>query len=271
MSYGSKPVDGGHLILTPSEKNALVNQFPQACRFIRPFIGSSEYIRGNSRYCLWISNKDLKSALEIEPIRQRIAAVHEIRLASKKAAIREDADRAHQFSEIRYSDSQSIIVPEVSSERRDYIPVGNLSRETIVSNLAYTVPIADPTIFGLLTSRMHMTWVRAVAGRLEEQLRYSVGICYNTFPVPNLSKAQKQELTTHVMEVLQQRENHPEKTMAQLYDPDKMPEGLRAVHHQLDLAVDRLYRKVPFTSDEERLEHLFKRYETMIAAEQNRK
>jgi hypothetical protein len=137
----------------------------------------------------------------------------------------------------------------------------------VISNLAYAVYDANPTIFGLLTSRMHMTWVRAVAGRLKTDYRYSAGLCYNTFPVPNLSEAHKQELTSHVMEVLQQRENHPEKTMAQLYDPDKMPDGLRAAHHALDLAVDGLYRNLPFTSDEERLEHLFKLYEAMIEQE----
>jgi hypothetical protein len=116
-----------------------------------------------------------------------------------------------------------------------------------------------------------MTWVRAVGGRLKSDYRYSAAVCYNTFPVPDLSDSQKQDLTTHVMNVLQERENHPEKTMAQLYDPDKMPDGLRAAHHALDLAVDGLYRKTPFTSDEERLEHLFKRYEAMIAKEQEGK
>ncbi|MGB0334412.1 MAG: class I SAM-dependent DNA methyltransferase [Opitutales bacterium] len=271
MSYGSKPVDGGHLILSTSEKESLENEFPTASRFIKRFIGSSEYIRGNVRYCVWIDNKDLSIALEIPPIKARIDAVQEMRLASKKAATQEDANRPHQFGEPRFKNLDSIIVPETSSERRDYLPVGYMDADTVISNSAYCITNATPSSFGLLTSRMHMTWVRAVAGRLEERLRYSAGLCYNTFPVPNLSEAQKHNLTAHVMEVLQQRENHPEKTMAQLYDPDKMPDGLRAAHQALDLAVDQLYRKQAFTSDEERLEHLFQRYEAMIEQERNKK
>lgn len=268
MSYGSKPVDGGHMILSVAERQTLLEQFPTSEKFIKRFFGSSEYIRGNVRYCIWIENSALNEALNIPPIAERIEKVRQMRLASKKVATREDADRPHQFGEPRFKGVSAIIVPETSSERRHYLPVGYLDENTVISNSAYCIANATPWAFGLLTSRMHMTWVRAVAGRLKTDYRYSAGLCYNTFPVPELSDAQKQILTNHVMEVLQQRENHPEKTMAQLYDPDKMPAGLRAAHQALDLAVDQLYRKAPFASDEERLEHLFKRYEAMIAKEQ---
>jgi hypothetical protein len=126
---------------------------------------------------------------------------------------------------------------------------------------------AEAYVFGVLSSRMHMTWVKAIAGRLKEDYNYSSLLCYNNFPIPDLTEEQKQTITMHVMNVLEEREKHPEKTMAQLYDPDKMPAGLREAHHNLDLAVDRLYRSKPFTSDEERLEHLFKLYEEMTAKE----
>ncbi|WPJ98133.1 DNA methyltransferase [Coraliomargarita algicola] len=271
ISYGSKPVDGGNLILSVEERRSLIEEYPSAASLLKKYIGSVEFIRGSVRYCLWIENQDLQQALETKPVFNRINQVREMRLASQKATTREDAERAHAFSEIRYQKSESVIIPEVSSERREYVPSGFLDKDTVISNLAYAIYDADPTIFGLLTSRMHMTWVRAVAGRLKTDYRYSAGLCYNTFPVPNLSATQKQELTTQVMQVLQERENHPEKTMAQLYDPDKMPAGLRAAHQALDLTVDRLYQKAPFTSDEERLEHLFKRYEAMIAKEQEGK
>lgn len=271
IQKGSQPTDGGNLIFSANEKDDLLQAYPQTVKWIKKFVGSSEFIRGNSRFCLWIQNSEVKEALSIPSISKRLNNVRLLRAESPKLATQSFADKPHKFTEIRHRNTQSIIVPSVSSERREYIPIGFLTEDTIISNLAFGIYDANPTIFGLLTSRMHMTWVRAVAGRLEERLRYSAGLCYNTFPVPDLSEAQKQALTGHVMEVLQQRENHPEKTMAQLYDPDKMPAGLRAAHHQLDLAVDRLYRKAPFTSDEERLEHLFKRYEAMIAAEQKEK
>ena len=203
--------------------------------------------------------------------KQRIENVKGLRMKSSSPPTQELAKSPTRFHVENFPQSTFIVVPKVSSERRAYIPVAFVSEKDLASDLLNVVDSSDPTIFGLLTSRMHMTWVRAVAGRLKTDYRYSAGLCYNTFPVPKLSEAQKQAITDHVMEVLQQRENHPEKTMAQLYDPDKMPEGLRAAHHQLDLAVDRLYRKAPFTSDEERLEHLFKRYEAMIATEQKGK
>lgn len=271
MTYGSKPVDGGHLLLNRYEKDELLRNHPNAKPLIKRFIGSIEFIRGIDRYCIWIENHSLATALSINPIAAKIAKVKAMRESSKKAATRQDAERPHQFGEPRHAETQSIIVPRVSSERREYIPMGFLSNDIVISDSAFGIYDANPTIFGLLTSRMHMTWVRAVAGRLEERLRYSAGLCYNTFPVPELTEARQAELTALVMEVLQQRENHPTKTLAQLYDPDKMPAGLRTAHTALDQAVDRLYRPRPFTSDEERLEHLFQRYEAMIEQERKEK
>ncbi len=267
LRKGSQPTDGGNLILSPFEKDELVGSYPDAERLLKKFIGSSEFIRGNDRWCLWISDSDLDLALSIPPVAERIEKVRQVRLQSPKKATQGWADRPHRFTETRHSDSQAIIIPSVSSERREYIPTGFLDGNTVVSNLAFTIAGAEAWPFGLISSQMHMVWMRAVAGRLKTDYRYSAGLCYNTFPIPDLTEAQKQTITMHVGNVLQERENHSGKTMAQLYDPDKMPDGLREAHHNLDLAVDRLYRSKPFTSDEERLEHLFKLYEEMTAKE----
>ncbi len=142
-----------------------------------------------------------------------------------------------------------------------------LDKETVIVAPNNAIYDPDVHVFAVISSRMHMTWVRAVAGRLETRLRYSSALCYNTFPFPEITDDQKESLEEHVFKVLDEREAHSEKTMAELYDPDKMPEGLRMAHHEMDLAVEQCYRARPFKSDEERLEYLFKLYEEMTAAE----
>ena len=154
-------------------------------------------------------------------------------------------------------------MPRVSSENREYIPVGFVNSNMIVSDAAQVVYDAPSWVFGVVISHMHMVWVRAVAGRLKTDYRYSAELCYNTFPFPEITDKQKQTIEMHVNNILAEREKHSDKTMAELYDPDKMPQGLREAHHSLDLAIEKCYRQVPFESDEKRLEHLFKRYEIM--------
>ena len=266
MSYGSKPVDGGNLILSTEEKNQLLSEYPESQKYIKKFIGSSEFIRGNERWCLWIENSELAQALKLQPIFERIEKVRELRLASSKLATQKDAEIAHRFGECRYKQSQSIIIPGVSSERREYIPIGFLDEQTVISNLANATYDAEPWIFGVLNSKMHMAWMRTSCGRLGTSYRYSSALCYNTFPIPNL-QTQKEEITAKAMGVLVAREHHSGKTMAELYDPDKMPPDLRSAHNALDTCVDSLYRSTPFDSDEERLEVLFKLYEKMIKKE----
>jgi hypothetical protein len=204
-------------------------------------------------------------AKSIKGINKRIEQVREFRLASKKKATQVKADMSHRFTEARYGEKNSIIIPRVSSERRPYIPIGFLESDTIILDSAQAIYDPEPFIFAIISSRIHMTWVRAVAGRLKTDYRYSSALCYNTFPFPEITEAQKTTLEDHVFNVLDEREKHPEKTMAELYDPDKMPEGLKQAHHEMDLAVEQCYRKQPFKSDEERLEYLFKLYEEMIA------
>jgi hypothetical protein len=267
MTYGNKPTDGGHLILSTSEKEQLLDSHPKAVPLIRELMGAHEFTEGLKRWCLWIENQQLDLALAIPQIAKRVEAVQHMREQSTKAATRELAAVPHLFGEIRHKNYNSILVPRHGSDRRDYMPFGFLDKETIVNDSVQVVYTDETYIFAIISSATHNAWIKATCGKIKQDPRYSSSLGYNTFPVPNLREAQKQELTGHVMEVLQQRENHPEKTMAQLYDPDKMPNGLRDAHHELDLAVDRLYRKAPFISDEERLEHLFKRYEAMIETE----
>ncbi len=265
MSYGNKSADGGNLILSTKEKDEIIQAYPEAEDFICPLVGASEFIKGTCRWCLWIDDSKVSDAKDIPPLADRIEKVKRMREESKKAATRELASVPHRFAEIRHSASQSIIIPAHTSENRQYIPFGFLDSSAIVTNSSQVIYNSEPWVFGVISSRMHMSWVRATCGMLETRIRYSSALCYNTFPIPDLTEEQKQTITMHVQNVLQERENESGKTMAQLYDPDKMPAGLREAHHNLDLAVDRLYRSKSFTSDEERLEHLFKLYEEMTA------
>jgi hypothetical protein len=270
MLRGDMPIDGGNLILSKVEKDYLMNNYSDAKFFVREFVGADELLRGVIRWCLWISNESLEIALKIPLIKDRIEKVRQMRLLSKNKSTKELARTPHLFGQIRHVDIPSIVVPSTTSERREYIPLGFLEEKTIISNLAYSIPCHEPFLFGVLSSHMHMVWVRAVAGGLETRIRYTSGLCYNTYPIPPLTTKQKEDIARHVYEVLEEREKHPEKTMAQLYDPDKMPGGLLEAHHSLDLAIERLYRSKPFTSDEERLEYLFALYERMIAEEKSK-
>lgn len=269
MVFGSMARDGGHLILSPEDKNKLIGKYPDSSIFIRKLYGSSEFIRGGERWCLWITDKDLDVASDMPEIKQRIEAVYKFRSSSKAKTTQGYATIPHKFAQRCDIEANSIIVPATSSERREYIPIGFLDKGTVITNSANAIYNADPYIFAVISSRMHMTWVRAVAGRLKTDYRYSSALCYNTFPFPDISEKQKEILEDHVFQVLDERELHPEKTMAQLYDPDKMPDGLRRAHHEMDLAVERCYRSKTFASDEERLEYLFKLYKEMTRAGNN--
>ena len=267
MVAGNKACDGGNLFLSESDKDYLLTAYPNCSKFIRKLTGGREFLDGLTRWCLWILDCDLDEAEAIPFIKDRIELVRQTRLSSRDFAAHKMALTAHKFREQNMGATNVLFVPQISSERREYIPIGFFDPLTVVPAPHLVVYDPEPWVFGVVSSRTHMTWVRATCGMLETRIRYSSALCYNTFPVPDLTEAQKQTINMHVFEVLEEREKHPEKTMAQLYDPDKMPDGLREAHHQLDLAVDRLYRNKPFASDEERLEHLFKLYEVMIAKE----
>jgi hypothetical protein len=263
MLLGSSPVDDGNLILSFSDYQKLVSDYPQSERFIRPLMGSNEFINGNRRWCIWVDQEAQEEAYAIKPLRERFERVKRFRSASKKGATRELAKCAYRFGEPRRGEGSSIIVPQVSSERRQYLPMGFLSDDSIITNLAFGIYTPEPWVFAVVSSRMHSAWVRAVSGKLEERIRYSVQLCYNTFPLPELLTRQKEALETHVFNILQERELHSEKTIAQLYDPDTMPLGLFQAHLDLDAAVERCFRSKPFKSDEDRLDFLLYLYEEM--------
>ena len=263
MSFGNMANDNGYLFLDYDEKTILENKYPEAKELIRQVMGSQEFIRGEKRYCLWITNKNLAIALSIPEIVMRIENCKKSRLESKREATNKLANTPWMFGEVRHKESDSIIIPRVSSERRKYFPIGFLSHNIIITDRAFAIYDAQMWVFGFLTSNFHMVWMRAVAGRLKMDYNYSSTLCYNTFPFPEISEEKKKEIEEAAEEVLCVRAEHSEKTLAEMYDPDKMPADLRAAHHNLDLIVESCYRKEPFTSDEERLEHLFKLYEKM--------
>ncbi|MDO5668627.1 MAG: N-6 DNA methylase [Corynebacterium sp.] len=267
MVFGSMPNDGGNLLLTTEESNDLIKQYPQCPEFLKRFIGASELISGRERWALWLDAKSFLKLSSIPPILERIEKVREHRISSKRPATQKLAAIPYSFGHIAYKPTNSIIVPSVSSERRDYIPIGYLGPDTVISNLAFAVYDAEPWLFALLTSRMHMVWVRAVGGKMKTDFRYSNTIVYNNFPVPPLSTHSKEELTELALRVLDVREYHCEFTLAQLYDPDKMPANLRQAHAEVDAAVDKLYSTRAFETDEARLSTLFAMYEDAIAAE----
>jgi hypothetical protein len=268
MVFGSMPRDGGHLILSGAEKDALIKAAPEAQRFIRPYIGGAEFINGDERFCLWIRDDQAASAAAIPEIAKRLASVAAFRLNSTAVSTQAFANSPHRFVQISFRDAQAIAVPAVSSERREYIPIGFLPSGTVVSNKVYVIYGAEPWLFGLLESRMHMAWMRAVAGRLETRYSYANSLVYNTFPFPHLEASHRIALSHGALEVLDAREQSAEKTLAELYDPETMPRVLRRAHERLDEIADGLYRKSEFGSDEERLEILFDLYEKMIEPRQ---
>lgn len=264
MVYGNKSTENGYLFLTPEEKDSLIESEPGIAKYIKRLVGSSEFIRGITKWCFWITDKDLKDATKYNIIAKRLELISKWRATSKASCTVEFAKYPHKFKQITHKSTPSIIIPRVSSERRQYIPCGFLDKDSIILDSAQAIYDAEPWVFGVVTSKMHMVWVRAVAGRLKTDYRYSSALCYNTFPFPSITEKQKKEIQRHVYEVLEARENYSEKTMSELYDPDKMPDELRVAHKGLDNAIERIYRLKPFGSDEERLEYLFALYEKMV-------
>lgn len=268
MSFGNMAMDGGNLLLDATELRGLLERDPGVERFIKRIYGSEEFIKGQDRYCLWITDDEADEAVKIEPIGERVQRVKAKRLSSTDAGTRKNSAHPWRFREQHGGITDSIIVPRVSSERREYIPMGFLGPDTVISDSALAVYDAEPWLFAILTSQMHMAWVRAVGGQLETRLRYSNTIVYNNFPVPELADKTKVQLTETALRILDVREYHCERTLAELYDPEKMPRNLREAHEVNDRLVDKLYSPKPYASDEERLADLFALYEKMIAAEE---
>lgn len=271
MENGNKAVDGGNLIISNDmEREELIKRSPQSAVYIKEMIGSKEFIQGSKRWCLWIKDNQASQALAIECIYERVNKVRSVRLASTDKGANDLSDKPYRFRDQRMPITNSLFIPSVSSERRDYLPIGYLNSDVVIVAPNFGIFDAPLYTFGVISSKLHMIWIRAVAGRLRSDYRYSSSICYNTFPLPHITQGQKDDISRYVMNILNCREKHPEKTISELYDPDKMPPNLLEAHQKLDVAVEQCYRSIPFSSDEQRLEFLFKLYEEMTNNEKRK-
>lgn len=262
MRKGNMPYDDQHLLLDKLEVAKLLKQSPEAKVFLKRIVGSDEFINNLERWCLWISTNDLPLASIIPEVSSRITAVKTYRAAKTDSSAQALAARPHQFREFRATVNQSLVIPSVSSENRPYIPIGFIGKETIVSNLAFAIYECKPWIFGVISSRIHMVWIRTVCGALETRIRYSSRLGYNTFPFPSISQAQEKQITTLVMDIIAEREKFSESSLGALYS--NLPQSLVMLHGYLDETVDHCYNGAPFTNDMDRLKVLFELYEEMI-------
>lgn len=261
MLKGSMPRDNGGLIFSQDERQAAIESYPILSNYILPFMGGNEFLNGEERYCLWAPERnDLKIISDIPLVQSRMSVVQKYRESSKAPSTKAYADKPNVFVQNTFENKSFIFIPEVSSERRLYIPMGYISNGTVTSNKGFSIYGGELWLLGILSSNMHMVWVRTVCGKLESRLSYSSNLCYNNFPFPHLSNVQKEALTELAREIILIRAEHTEMTLGEMYNPENFPEDLRDAHHALDLAVERCYREKPFESDEERLEFLFKQY-----------
>ncbi|MEE2951247.1 MAG: DNA methyltransferase [Pseudomonadota bacterium] len=268
MMWGNKPTDGGNFFFSRFERDLLLNQYPGADRYIRAFYGSIEFIRGICRYCLWISDEEAEEAKKFPEIAHRLEAVAKSRASSVAKETRPAAAFPHRFRQIQgVGERTTFVVPKVSSENRDFLPVGFLPENSIVSDNAFALYDAPLWNLALIASKLHLVWIATVCGKLETRYRYSNTLGWNTFPVPPLTDEDKAALTECAETILLAREAHFPATIADLYDPDEMPANLRAAHETNDETLERIYIGRRFKNDTERLEHLFKRYVEMTEAE----
>lgn len=274
MFMGSKPLDDGHLVFSTDEYLNITSKYPMLKKYILKFIGASEYISNKTRYALWVNDDEYSQIKDIPEIKKRINKVREYRAKGGQSA-KNIADTPHKFftynkrrealdeAHKNQQEMISIIIPSVSSETRRYIPMGLVGEDTIINSNAMAIYNAPIWLLGLLESQMHMAWVRAVAGRLKTDYRYSASLCYNTFPVPNISDTQKEKLSELVLNILDIR-GEEGKSLAELYDDSKMPSRLQNAHEVLDLAVEQLYQQKPFNSEQERLSFLLEMYSEKV-------
>lgn len=264
IDYGSKATDGGHLILSTEEKNELIADYPDSKKFIKKYLGSEELINGKVRWCLWIDNNSLEDAYKIPPIVERLHQVETMRLASSKEQTKKFAKMPHRFAETRYQEKNALFIPSVSSENRRYIPMEYQDTNTVASNANFAAYGLPKHLFSILTSYIHTLWVGTVGGRLKTDYRYSNTLCYNTFPIPNLTHEDISNLDEFANLIIRERVMLGG-TLAELYDGKRMPETLMAIHSRLDEFVDCLYQKAAkhskiIETDIERLAVLFKLY-----------
>jgi len=264
IKFGNQPIDGGGLILSEEECEKVLQDEPSISKYIRPYIGADEFINNKTRYCLWLLDADPEKILKSSFIRKRLEEVRQFRLSSKREVTRQLAQIPYLFAFISHEETEYLLIPSVSSERRDYIPIGFMKPDVIASNLNLIIPGATYYHFGILQSHMHMAWMRQVCGRLKSDYRYSNGLVYNNYPWPaELTKAHQEAVEVAAQSVLNIRAQFSGSSLATLYDPLTMPAILRKAHKVLDAAVDKCYRKEPFTNELDRVQYLFDLYEKM--------
>jgi type I restriction-modification system DNA methylase subunit len=265
ISFGSMPNDGGHLLLTDEEMREFIKAEPEAKKWIRKLISSHEYLNGKTRWCLWLKGIQPTELKTMSLVYKRVQEVKKHREKSDRSATKKLAATPYLFGEIRQPNSDYIFVPLTSSENRDYIPFDFIDKEFVANNSCSLIPNASLYNFGVLTSVMHMTWVRYVCGRLKSDYRYSNEIVYNNFPWPSgISKKKKEVIEKAAKQILDIRQIHIAKgsSLANLYKPSKMPSDLLTAHQQIDKLVDKSYRETPFTTESKRIEFLFELYDT---------
>lgn len=265
MDFGNKADDGGHLTLLPHQLEDMHLERSANNKFIKQFYGSKEFINGETRYCLWIKDEDLNAALAVPAIANQVELVRKARLSSKDAYARSLATRAHQFKTPRLATSSVIVTPRVSSEDRPYLPVGLLSNSSVIGDRNFALYDAPLWNMAIIASRLHWIWIGAVCVRLEMRFSYSNTLGWNTFPMPTLTEQNKMDLTECAEAILLAREAHFPATIADLYNPETMPENLRMAHERNDEVIERIYIGRRFKNDTERLEKLFDMYTKMTA------
>jgi hypothetical protein len=269
--FGNMPNDGGHLILTSAESAEFLEKEPSAKKFIRLFLGAQEFINGEERWCLWLKDASPAEVRAMPEVMKHVEGVREHRESSSRETTKELASTPMLFGEIRQPANNYLLIPSVSSENRPYIPMAFMPKDVIGSNLVLFIPDATLFHFGVLSSAVHMAWVRQVCGRLKSDYRYSNKLVYNNFPwpTPTPTVEQRKRVEEKAQAVLDARAPHlPPRglgTLADLYDPNTMPPELHHAHAELDRAVEKCYRKEPFNSDRERVEFLFRLYEQLTA------
>jgi len=267
ITSANRALDNGYLLLDDSEKNEILEFYPKAMEIIKPVVGAAEFLRGINKWCLWIEDREWGLANSIPPIKDRIDKVREYRLQRKYSGNNNPTNKPHQFLKMKMAKNKVLFIPTVSSERREYIPCGFLSSDTVIIDPNFAIYDPDFYIFGIISSKIHIVWMKTLSGKLKNDYRYSSTLVYNTFPFPKITNKQKTKIEELVNLILDERELNFPKTMAELYDPNKMPEGLKQAHHNLDIYIEKCYRDKPFQNDEERLEYLFRLYEKMIKEE----
>lgn len=264
--YGSKPVDNGNFFFDDEEKKSFLILYPEAQKFIKQFLSAKEFLSNEKRWCLWLKNANPSELRNVKGILERVDGVKNFRLQSAKEATRKLALNATLFAEIRQPETNYILVPLHTSENRSYIPLGFFNPDYIVGNSCTAIPEATMFHFGVMSSTMHMAWVRVICGRIKSDFRYSNDIVYNNFPWPlNPSDKQIKSIEIAAQKVLDARAQFPNSSLADLYDPLTMPPALVKAHSELDKAVDLAYRSQPFTSEANRMEFLFGLYEQYTA------